>query len=247
MKNIKLTIAYDGVTFYGWQKGNHLSIEESLEKALKTLLQENISLQAASRTDSKVHAKGQIVNFLTSQKSLDLKKLLRGLNGLLPKEISILKIEEKELSFHPTLDALSKEYHYFIQNSTVQPPHTRNYSWHYPYKKLDIKQMQKGSASFIGKKDFSSFCNKNVSNGEREIQSLEVSHLTDELICIKIIGKSFLYNMVRIIVGTLVMVGNYKLSLDDLENIFKQKKRSLAGPTAPAHGLFLMKVFYEDE
>jgi tRNA pseudouridine38-40 synthase len=242
-KNIKLTIAYDGTNFNGWQKTPCLrTIEGELEAALLRLLGTKTVLQAASRTDKQVHAKGQVVNFML-EKELPLHQIERALNAILPKEIRILTAEEKDKTFHPTLDATGKEYHYIICNDSFLLPHRRTYCWHYPYCKLDIKAMQSAAKHFIGKKDFSSFTSKKVKDGCRELSKLEI---TDEAPFIKIVivGNKFLYKMVRILAGTLTMIGAHKMKEEALLSLFQKPDRRLAGPTAPAKGLFLMKVFY---
>ena len=160
MSNIRLTLSYLGTLYLGWQKTRMgPSIEEALEKALSQILQESISLQAASRTDAGVHAEGQVVNFFTKQEKLDLKRLQKSLNGLLPKEISVIDISFAPDPFHPTLDVLGKEYHYHLCCSTVQLPFYRHVSWHFPYL-LDLQKMQDAAQLLVGKHDFSAFCNE---------------------------------------------------------------------------------------
>lgn len=244
-----MTVAYDGTAFLGWQKTKMgISIEESLQSALEQILQEPISLQAASRTDAGVHAHGQVVNFLT-KKEWDLSKLQTSLNSLLPKEIAVWQVENANNTFHPTLDCKGKEYHYWICTGPVQMPQHRLYSWHYPYC-LDLHAMHQALRSLIGQHDFSAFCNeKNNESYEhyiREIHAIDIEQIAENRLCIKITGRHFLYKMVRNIVGTLAYVGRGKMAAEDIPRILLQRDRTQAGMTAPAHGLALFQVFYKD-
>lgn len=246
--NIKLIIAYDGGQYLGWQKTfTGPSIEGTLQETLEKILQEKIILQAASRTDAGVHAHGQVVNFFTCKKKLCIKKLIWSLNSLLPKDIVVLKAEIESSAFHPTLDCIGKEYHYFICFGIAQFPNYRFYSWHYPYS-LNIENMKKAASYFIGVHDFSAFCNfkKNAEYEHtiREINQIRIDELPEERLCIKICGTNFLYKMVRNIVGTLAYVGKGKIHCDEIPKILASCDRTLAGVTAPAHGLTLYKVLY---
>ncbi len=248
VKNIKLVIAYDGTHYLGWQKTpKGPSIEEALEIVLKRIFQHPVTLQAASRTDAGVHANGQVVNFFTEKDQIQFDCLQVSLNQLLPPDIVVLKAEEEVLAFHPTLDCKCKEYHYFICKDHVQMPEHRLYSWHCP--RLDfLSEMLQASKIFVGKHDFSAFCNlkkqQNYESYVREILSVEVEPHTQERWVIKIRGSNFLYKMVRNIVGTLVYVGRGKITLDQVPQILASHDRRLAGITAPAHGLYLHQVFY---
>jgi len=247
LKNIVLTLAYDGTNYKGFQNIKSLpSIENVLEESLYTILNEKVTLQAASRTDSGVHACCQIINFFSSTK-LPLQAIHSKLNRLLPSDISILKINEAEFNFHPTLDCLSKEYHYFICNTKTQMPHHRLYSWHFPYA-LDFELMNKAALILTGKKNFEAFCNvrKNHTYESyiREIQSIEIIKLESSRIIFKIRGNKFLYKMVRNLVGTLLFVGCGKMSLGQLTRGLKSKNRERIGMTAKAHGLTLAKLYY---
>lgn len=247
MSNIKLTVVYNGTNYLGWQKTKMgPSIEEALEKILSQILRQKIRLQAASRTDAGVHAEEQVVNFFSEKTDIDLYRLKRGLNGLLPDDISIKAIENAPIDFHPTLDCSGKEYHYQICNSRAQLPFYRQFSWHYYYP-LCIDEMQKAADGLIGKHDFSAFCNDKTTaqNNIREIYQIDVLPLESERLKIRIHGNAFLYNMVRIIVGTLVYIGAGKLNSDSIVEILNSRDRTKAGITAPAHGLTLHKVFYQ--
>lgn len=242
-----MILSYEGTRYLGWQKTEMgPAIEESLEKVLRQILRvDKISLQAASRTDAGVHAAGQVVNFLT-EAEIDLFRLQGGLNALLPKDISIKKIEIAHQEFHPTLAAVGKEYHYLLCNSPFQLPFHRLFSWHYP-SPLSLDLMRKAASYLIGVHDFSSFCNEQIFAKDdkiREIFSLEILSLPENRIRISVKGNRFLYKMVRNIVGTLVYVGSGKISLDAVPKILESRDRTQAGVTAPAHGLTLQEVFY---
>lgn len=247
LKNIKLTLSYDGTDFLGWQETRMgPSIENTLKQVLEQILQHDIKLQAASRTDAGVHAMGQIVNFFSSRE-LHLSRLQNSLNGLLPKTIAITSIEEASPAFHPTLDCIGKEYHYHICYETTQQPFHRHYSWHYP-KDLNIQSMRDAANQLKGERDFSSFCNvkKNhtYKDYKRRVDHIEITELGDKRLRLEIRGNNFLYKMVRNLVGTIAYVGCGKIAAEAIPSILAGHYRPLAGITAPAHGLCLVKVFY---
>jgi tRNA pseudouridine38-40 synthase len=247
MLNIKMTIAYDGRNYLGWQKTKMgPSIEETLENVLSKILQESVSLQAASRTDAGVHAQGQVVNFLLHCRR-DLKRLLRSVNQLLPKDIVVHSLEETFSSFHPTLDCIAKEYRYSICASPFQSPHHRHYSWHVPHV-CEFDKMNEAAVLLKGEKNFKALCNTKKSsrntNNIRNLNSIEIVYLCGQRILIKIIGNSFLYKMVRNIVGLLAYVGKGKIELNQIESIIASENRCKSGITAPAHGLTLYNIFY---
>ena len=248
LNNIVITVAYDGTQFFGFQKTDTgRSVESELEQALVTILQHKVLLQAASRTDRGVHASSQIVNFITSKK-LDLQKLRHRLNQLLPEDIVVLKAEEAPFfEFHPTLHAKAKTYHYQIHSTDTLMPYHRFTHWHIPTA-LNLEAMRKACSPFIGSHDFNAFCNQRkgvrYKDTIREISSLEIIEVEENRLRIEITGTNFLYKMARNIAGTLVYVGMGKLQISDIKNIISQKRRAAAGITAPAHGLFLHKVFY---
>jgi tRNA pseudouridine38-40 synthase len=248
ISNIKLTIAYDGSNYLGWQKTSMgPSIEEALRSVLRQIFQHEIQLQAASRTDAGVHAFGQIVNFFTSKEKLDLHKLKISLNSLLPADIAVMQVERAEDIFHPTLDSIGKEYHYHLCYGSAQLPLHRHYSWHYPHK-LDIVLMQEAARMLVGTHDFSAFCNfkKNSRYQDylRDVQSINIIEMERERLRFEVSGNHFLYKMVRNIVGTLVYIGRGKIPIDALPGILTGNDRTKAGMTAPAHGLILHRVFY---
>ncbi len=245
-KNIRMTIAYDGGRFLGWQKTKMgPSVEEALQQVLEKILQEEISLQAASRTDAGVHARGQVVNFFTSKKSLELDKLQFSLNSLLPSDIVVRDIFEAPFDFHPTRDCKGKEYHYSLCHAKIQLPHERHYSWHYPYL-IDMPSMRSAASHFIGKHNFKSFCNfkknSNYKDFERTIFQLNIEEMNEQSFRFEITGDHFLYKMVRNIVGTLVYVGRGVIEVDAIPEILQSHHRPSAGITAPAHGLTLYAI-----
>lgn len=247
VRNIRLKIAYDGTSYLGWQKTvMGPSIEETLQTALKKILQQEVVLQAASRTDAGVHAQGQVVNFLI-EKDISPTKLMASLNGLLPKDVAILHIDEAQQSFHPTLDCIGKEYRYSVCCKSVQMPHQRFFSWHYPHP-LDLDAMRRAAKELIGEHDFSAFCNfKKNSNYvyyTRTIKGIDIAESADGQILFSIRGNNFLYKMVRNLVGTLVYVGCGKIDEKSIPIILANKDRTQAGVTAPAHGLCLYSVSY---
>jgi len=233
-----LILSYEGTSYLGFQKTKEgPSIEASLEKALSTLLSYTPKIFAASRTDAGVHAKEQVVNFFIKETS---NLVLYSINSLLPKEIRALHLEEVSPTFNATFDSIKKEYLYQISTSPVHSPFERLTCWHYPHP-LDLEAMRLASSYLIGEHDFSSFANKGShENKIRHVESIQINNHS-----FIITGKSFLYKMVRNIVGTLVYVGANKIKPTFMETLLHSRNRSLGGPSAPAHGLTLNKVFYD--
>jgi tRNA pseudouridine38-40 synthase len=248
--NVVLVVAYDGARYFGWQKTNFgPSIEACLEGAICRILQEKAALQAASRTDRGVHALGQVVNFTTERNIPDFDKFLIGMNGLLPKDIVVLSVKEAKADFHPTLKAASKLYSYEISNSPFQLPCQRFYAWHV-HAPLDLERMKLAAKHLEGTHNFKSFCNAKIDEEyEDHIRTVSEIHLMreEDKILIEIRGIHFLYKMVRNIVGTLVYVGCDKIQVEEIPEILKKRDRKAAGVTAPAHGLTLIKINYQEE
>jgi tRNA pseudouridine38-40 synthase len=241
-----MIIAYDGSRFLGWQKTRTgPSIQEELEKALEPFSDVPIQPEAASRTDRGVHAKGQVVCF-KAKKSLHPYQLQRALNSRLCQDIRVQSIEEVTSCFHPTLDALSKEYHYWICSGPVQMPMYRYYSWHVPYL-LDLPAMRQAALHFYGTHDFSAFSHKQTEDANRTIEKLEIEIFEQTRLRIALRGDRFLYKMARSIVGTLVYVGRHKIAPDSIPLVLASRQRQVAAVTAPGHGLFLMEVFYQKD
>ena len=247
MKRIKLEIAYDGTNYCGWQLQPGLpTIEAELNKALRNLLGEEIIVIGASRTDSGVHAKGNVAVFDTESR-IPAEKICPALNVRLPEDIRVQSSIEVPENFHPRKVASRKTYEYRILNRKVALPTERLYT-HFIYYDLDIQAMQKAASYLIGEHDFKSFCSVKIQVKEtvRTIYQLEVSKQGD-LIVIAVTGGGFLYNMVRIIAGTLIEVGRGAIAPEKVKEILKGCDRELAGPTAPPQGLFLMHIEYDKE
>lgn len=247
MLNIKITVRYDGTNYAGWQiqKGNKLkkSIQEVLENTLQAILQEKIRLTGSGRTDAGVHANAQIANFKTLSK-IPLKNLQRALNSILPNDIVITEIKKAPLRFHSRFDAKYKLYRYQILNRRYQDPFLRDYAYFYPHP-LDVNLMRREAKCLLGRHNFKSFQASGKIDREaiRTIKSLKIARNGD-LIRIDVKADGFLHNMVRNIIGTLIEIGRKRFKKGDLKRILKGRDRKLAGPTAPARGLFLVKVDY---
>ena len=247
MRRIKLVVSYDGTAYCGWQlQPNGVTIEEVLNKALSSLLKEDIQVIGASRTDSGVHAMGNVAVFDTESR-IPGDKICFALNQRLPDDVRIQASEEVPLTFHPRKVNCVKTYEYKILNRKIDMPLQRLYS-HFCYFNLDLEKMQKAASYLIGEHDFKSFCTVRTQAEEtvRTIYSLTVTK-ADDLITIRISGSGFLYNMVRIIAGTLVKIGMGVYPPEKMEEILEEKNRAAAGPTIPARGLTLVSLEYEKE
>lgn len=244
MKNVKLIIEYDGTNYHGWQYQNNVnSIQEEIENALTIITGEFIDIFGSGRTDAGVHAIGQVANFYTTSQ-LPIERFKYALNMRLPRDITIVDSEEVDLDFHARFSAKGKRYKYIIYNNEMPSAINRNYSYHI-INKLNVDEMIKASEYLIGTHDFRSFMTKGtvVKDTIRTIYSIDINK-NSSFIEVIIEGSSFLRSMIRIIVGTLILIGNGKLKKEALPNIILGKKRCLAGPTAPAQGLYLQKVYY---
>ena len=245
MKRIKLTIAYDGTNYCGWQiQPNGITIEEILNKALSKMTGEEVFVIGASRTDSGVHAMGNVAVFDT-ETTIPAEKIAVALNQRLPEDIVITKSEEVPLDFHPRYCNCSKTYEYHIINTRIPIPTKRLTNYFVSYV-LDIDKMRQAASYLVGEHDFVSFCNvrTDVENTVRTITDLDILTNGNE-ITIRITGNGFLYNMVRIIVGTLIRVGRGFYEPEKVKEILEAKDRKAAGVTAPAHGLMLMEIKYK--
>lgn len=244
MPRYKLLVSYDGTGYLGWQKTRFgPSIQEKLQKALLVISKEPILPEAASRTDKGVHAEGQIVSFALSS-SWNPKRLLTALNAHLPEDIRIIDSAIVASEFHPTLDAVKKSYRYVVDLEEVQSPEKRAYAWHYFYP-VDLSKMEKGAQMLVGTRDFSTFSNRKEKNPLCTLFSIDFWTLNGSL-TIEMTGDRFLYKMARNLAGTLLYIGSGKLPLESLPDIIASLDRKKAGITAPASGLFLHKVLYED-
>lgn len=246
IKNIAMRIKYDGTNYHGWQfQENAVTVQSIIEAALCETIGENIKVTGCSRTDSGVHALDYILNF-KSQTRIPTEKLPYALNYRLPNDITAVDAWEAPPGFNARFSTNGKRYIYKIWNSVFKDPFLCRYSWHYPYK-LCIKSMQAAASHFIGKHDFAGFM---ASGGQQtttvrniRICSVETDTENPELITITVEADAFLYNMVRIIVGTLTEVGCGKILSGDIPAIIKSADRKEGGITAPPQGLFLKKVY----
>jgi len=238
---VRLTVAYDGTAYHGWQiQPGVVTIESKLNECLSELLNEEIQVIGASRTDSGVHAMGNIAVFDTGAR-MPAEKISYALNQRLPEDIRIQRSEEVPLDWHPRHCESRKTYEYRIYRGEFPMPVKRLYAL-FTYHKLDVEKMKQAAGYLVGEHDFKSFCQvgAQVESTIRTIYSIEVLEEGPELI-VRVCGGGFLYNMVRIIVGTLLEVGQGKRASEELLMILDKKDRSAAGPTAPAHGLTLIK------
>ncbi len=243
-KNIKMIIAYEGTNYAGFQRQkNGQTIQGTIETALQQLTGEKITLIGAGRTDAGVHAAGQAINFFTKTR-IPTERLKPALNRIIPPDILIREVWEVSPTFHARYSAISKTYSYNIHTNYERPLFRRNFVYHYKYS-LSLAEMKQAGRFLIGTHDFKCFqaTGNQVKTTVRTINYCEITKKENE-ITITINADGFLYHMVRNIVGTLILVGNQRLSLSDFQRIMNQKDRSLAGPTAPACGLSLVEVFY---
>ena len=244
MRNIKLTIEYDGKDFNGWQKQpNKLNIQGTIEQAIKNMTGEDVELNASGRTDAGVHALNQVANFKTNSQ-IPIEKFAIAINSNLKKSIIIKKAEEVDEMFHSRLSCKKKTYRYIINNSEEGSAIYRNLETHIP-QKLDVEKMKQAVKYFEGEHDFKAFKASGTSgkSSVRTIYKAEV-YKEGEKIFIELTGNGFLYNMVRIIAGTLVEVGMGKMEPSRVEEIIKGGKREDAGKTLPPNGLYLVEVMY---
>ncbi len=246
MKRIKLVIAYDGTNYCGWQKQpSAITVEEVVNKHLSQLLGEDIEVIGSSRTDSGVHALGNVAVFDTETK-IPAQKISYALNQRLPEDIRVQSSCEVPLGFHPRYQKSCKTYEYKILNREFLLPTMRLY-YHFVYKKLDTDKMQEAANYLIGEHDFISFCSSKtqVKSTVRTIYSLDVIRKGDEII-LRVRGNGFLYNMVRIIAGTLINVGLGITQVSKIPEILNSTERIEAGPNAPAHGLTLVNIEFKE-
>lgn len=246
MKRIKLTVAYDGTNYCGWQiQPNGLTIEEVLNRKISRLTKEEIRIIGASRTDSGVHAMGNIAVFDT-ESTIPPERFAYALNQKLPDDIVIINSEEVPSDWHPRYQNCTKTYEYHILNTKLPNPIKRYTTYHVSFP-LDERKMQEAAEYLKGTHDFASFCNirTNVEDTVRTIYSLDIARKEDEII-IRIQGNGFLYNMVRIIAGSLIRVGRGFYTPEKIKEIRNARKRTEAGVTAPPQGLILMQIQYDE-
>ena len=245
MKIVRLIISYDGTNYCGWQiQINGITVEEVINRELSSLLGEDVAVIGASRTDSGVHAVGNVAVFDTETK-IPAEKISFALNQRLPDDIRIQKSEEVSEDFHPRYCDSTKTYEYKILNRKFPDPLNRLYT-HFVYMPLDVQKMKEAAEYIVGEHDFASFCSSGsqVKTTTRTVYNLDITK-DDDIIKIKISGNGFLYNMVRIIVGTLLKVGLGIYPPEHVKEIIEAKDRYTAGPKAPAKGLTLVGIEYE--
>ena len=246
MRNIKIIIEYDGKDWGGWQKQpNKLNIQGEIERAIEEITGEKVQLIASGRTDAGVHALAQVANFKI-EKDIPVEKIPYALNSKLKKSIRIISAEEVDEKFHSRYTCKRKTYKYIINNSLQGTAIYRNLQYHFP-EKLDEDKMNEAAKYLIGEHDFKSFKASGTSS-KSSVRTIFDAKVTreGELVTIELTGNGFLYNMVRIIAGTLIDVGTNKIEPKDIKNILDAKDRLKAGKTLPPTGLYLVKVEYED-
>lgn len=246
MKRVKLTVAYDGTNYCGWQvQPNGLAVQEVLNRCLSELLGEQITTIGASRTDAGVHALGNVAVFDTEAR-MPADRISYALNTRLPEDIKIRASREVPPDFHPRFQQTVKTYEYKIYNNRFPDPTRRLYTYFYYYP-LDVKKMQEAAAYLVGEHDFKSFSTykPEVESTVRTIYDLQVERQED-VITIRICGNGFLYNMVRIIAGTLIRVGGGFYPPEQMQTILEGRNRELAGETARPEGLTLVKIEYPE-
>lgn len=245
MRNIKLWIQYDGTRYSGWQSQEHTgqTIQGKLTAVLERMTGETVELQGSGRTDAGVHALGQVANFHTKS-SLPCEEMLCYMNRYLPEDIAVIQVEEAEPRFHSRLNAVRKTYVYRIWNSPIPNVWERKYLY-LVEEKLDLEAMQRAAELLRGTHDFRAFCsNKRMKKSTvRTLESIEMEKEGSELRLI-FTGNGFLYNMVRILTGTLIEVGLHRKEPEEMTEILESQERERAGFTTPAQGLYLKKVEY---
>jgi len=245
MHTVKLVIAYDGTDFHGWQvQPETRTVQGEIESVLSLMTGEHTRLYGAGRTDAGVHALGQVGHFRT-ESTISREEFFRGLNGLLPDDISILSVEDVSGGFDARRTATARVYRYFVCEGDVPLPFTRRYVWHIR-DRLDVERMKRAADHFIGTHDFASFAGAGGDDEVtiRDVQALSIFRNRGGIIEIYVEANAFLRHMVRNLAGTLVEVGRGKRDPGEMPDVIDAKDRAAAGETAPACGLFLVEVKY---
>ncbi len=246
MRNFKVMMSYDGTAYHGFQRQeNALAIQQVIEETIASIIGEKTIIYGCSRTDTGVHANEYCFNFLHNN-SITPHGLVRSLNSLLPDDMSLMSCEEVDMGFHARYHCKGKEYKYLIHNSSIKDPFLKDRAFRYS-RHIDEKLLNDAAQNFTGTHDFKSLCSSGSSsiNTVRTIHSINITRNGDLVILI-VSGDGFLYNMVRIIVGTLIFVNEGKIRPSQISQILEGKDRKLAGKTAPACGLYLNRVFYDN-
>lgn len=245
MKNFKLTLCYDGSRYSGWQRQGNTenTIQDKLETLLSRLLEQRVDVNGSGRTDAGVHARGQVCSF-RAETDLSCEELLTQIRRYLPEDIGAVELEEADQRFHARLNAAEKIYVYRIWNSAEPNVFERKFMTACP-EPLDIEAMEKAAALLCGKHDYTSFCaNRHMKKSAvRTVYHIQIEKKGNEL-KLTFCGNGFLYNMVRILTGTLLEVGRGERSAESMTEILEAKNRGMAGATAPPQGLYLWKVIY---
>lgn len=259
MKNIKITLAYDGTNYHGWQiQPNGITVQSVIEKSLERLFKREIKVIGQGRTDTGVHAIGQIASFKVpaiALKNMKIPQIKNALNSVLPQDIAVMDVEPVSLDFHPRFDARERVYRYVVCNDHNKHVFGQNFFYSYQYK-LNLSKMREGAKYLVGEHDFSSFqCKKtdnenpvrtikNITIARRDFASANFLKLKNKAVVFEITANAFLYNMVRIIVGTLLDVGRGRIKPQNVKEILAGRDRNLAGETVSAYGLCLITVHY---
>lgn len=247
MQRYKCTISYDGTLFSGYQEQpNARTVQSEIELALSKIHKgDAIKIMASGRTDAGVHAKGQVIHF-DSPLSIPEDRWRIALQTQLPKDIAIIKVEKAKASFHARFDTMGKEYRYYVHRTQINDPFTRHYQYQFSYS-LDVIKMQLAASYLVGTHDFTSFCSAKTEVEDR-VRTINVIDIVEDgdVLMFRFVGNGFLYNMVRILVGTLLEVGRGHKMPEQMVEILAAMDRNQAGKTAPPQGLYLWKVHYEE-
>jgi len=244
MRNLKVIMSYRGTNYHGFQRQeNAVGIQNILEEKLSVLTASDVKINGCSRTDTGVHANEYCFSFMTEH-SIPCSNIVRGMNSVLPDDISLQSCEEVPEDFHARYSCKGKEYVYLISNRPTRDPFKADLALHYPYK-LDVSLINKAGQDFVGTHDFTSFCGT-ANQKENSIRTINrfIAERDGDIVSLTVGGDGFLYNMVRIMVGTLIFINEGKIPKNAIPEILEAKNRKLAGKTAQAHGLYLNRVFY---
>lgn len=244
MRNLLIEISYDGSRYHGWQvQKNAVTVQEVFQNSVEKVFQSRPDIKGCSRTDSGVHANSYFVSFKTD-KNIENERVVTALNTYLPKDIAVLSCRQADDDFHARYSVKSKEYIYKIYNGKIRNPFYNHYAYHYRYP-INADYLNREAKAFIGTYDFSGFCSSHsgVEDTVRTVKNFEVFR-KDDMVYFKVEADGFLYNMVRIMVGTLLFISEGKIKEGALKEIIESKNRRLAGKTAPPDGLYLNKVNY---
>ncbi len=246
MRNVLMSLCYDGTNYHGWQvQKNAVTVQEVFQGALARLLGEDVDIKGCSRTDAGVHANMYCVSAKIDSK-IPCDRLKMALNRFLPRDIAVTGAVEVPLDFHARYSCSGKEYVYKIWNEPVRNPFWHGRAFHYWYH-LDVEKLDSAAKNFIGTHDFTSFCTLDKRNPENMVRTVKAFSVERNggLVEMRVTADGFLYNMVRIMVGTLLRVAMGRIEPQEIPGIISAKYRAKAGPTAVAHGLYLNRVFYD--